>query len=83
MSVPKYRRLRFRRGCDAVDHVLHAVGMVIAPVSATPVLSIVEDIGSLMLTLAAFVVPVLAALGVIALAVLILTEWRRRRRRGG
>jgi hypothetical protein len=116
----------------AVDHVLHAAGMVIAPVSGAalftgqtgadtdvptlvaialggsvaasihagratirpvstvgtagvgnPVLSIVEDIGSLMLTLAAFVVPVLAALGVIALAVLILTAWRRRRRRGG
>ena len=116
----------------AVDHVLHAAGMVIAPVSGAalftgqtgadtdvptlvaialggsvaasihagratirpvstvgtaglgnPVLSIVEDIGSLMLTLAAFVVPVLAALGVIALAALILTAWRRRRRRLG
>src|SRR5215204_4756289 len=116
----------------AVDHVLHAAGTVIAPVSGAalftgqtgaktdlptlvavvlggsvaasihagratirpvstvgtggignPILSLVEDIGSAVLTLAAFVVPVLAALGVIALVVLILSMWRRRRHRGG
>ena len=116
----------------AVDHVLHAAGTVIAPVSGAalftgqtgadtdlptlvavalggsvaasihagraiirpvstvgtggvgnPILSMLEDIGSVVLTLAAFVVPVLAALGVIALVVLIVVAWRRRRRRGG
>jgi Domain of unknown function (DUF4126) len=116
----------------AVDHVLHAAGTVIAPVSGAalftgqtgadtdlptfaavalggsvaasihagratirpvstvgtgglgnPILSMLEDIGSVVLTLAAFVVPVLAALGVVALVVLIVVAWRRRRRRGG
>jgi hypothetical protein len=115
----------------AVDHVLHAVGNVIAPASGAalfagqtgvetdlptiaaillggataesihagratirplstaatgglgnPVLSALEDLGSLGLMLAAFVVPVLALLAVIALAGLILVAWRRRRRPG-
>jgi uncharacterized iron-regulated membrane protein len=48
---------------------------------ANPVLSLIEDIGALGLTLAAFIVPVLAALAVLALAALILIAWRRRRRR--
>jgi hypothetical protein len=114
----------------AVDHVLHAAGTVIAPVSgaalftgqtgtdtdlptlaaillggsvaasihagratirpmatvgtgglANPVLSLIEDLGSLALVLAAFIVPVLAAIAVIALGVLILLARRRRRRR--
>jgi Domain of unknown function (DUF4126) len=43
-----------------------------------PVLSLLEDIGSLGLTLAAFVVPVLAAVAVIGLVVLIVVMWRRR-----
>jgi hypothetical protein len=47
-----------------------------------PVLSLFEDLGSLGLTLAAFILPVLAALAVLALAVLILVFWRRRRRGG-
>jgi Domain of unknown function (DUF4126) len=115
----------------AVDHVLHAVGNVIAPASGAalftgqtgletdlptlgaillgagtaesvhagraairpistvttagfgnPVLSVFEDLGSLGLTLAAFVLPVLAAFAVLALAVLIVVFWRRRRRGG-
>jgi hypothetical protein len=113
----------------AVDHVLHAIGTVVAPASgaalftgqtgletdlptlaaillgagtaesihagraairplstattgglANPVLSALEDLGSLGLMLAAFVVPVLALLAVVALAVLIVVAWRRRRR---
>jgi hypothetical protein len=109
------------------DHVLHAVGTVIAPVSGAalftgqtgpdtdlptlaavllggsvaasihagratvrpistvgtaglgnPVLSLIEDLASLGLVVAAFIVPVLAALAVIALAALILLAWRRR-----
>lgn len=69
---------------------IHAGRATIRPVSTVgtggignPILSLVEDIGSAVLTLAAFVVPVLAALGVIALVVLILSMWRRRRHRGG
>ncbi len=110
----------------AVDHVLHSVGTVIAPISGTvlftgetdaslivsliaggstaeavhaarsavrplstlgtggignPVLSLLEDIGSALLTLFAFVVPVLAVLAVVALLVLGLVLWRRTRRR--
>jgi hypothetical protein len=114
----------------AVDHVLHAVGTVIAPVSGAvlftgqtggetdlptiaaillgggtaeaihsgraairpvstvttagignPVLSALEDLGSLGLMLAAFIVPVLAVLAAIALAVAIAVAWRRRPRR--
>jgi hypothetical protein len=115
----------------AVDHVLHAIGTVVAPASGAvlftgqtgldtdlptlaaillggttaesihagraairpistattagignPVLSLIEDLGSLGLTLAAFLLPVLAALAVLALAVLIAVFWRRRRRGG-
>ena len=69
---------------------IHAGRATIRPIStvgtagmANPVLSLIEDAGSLVLTLAAFLVPVLALLGVIALVVLILVLWRRRRRRGG
>ena len=113
----------------AVDHVLHAIGTVVAPASGAalftgqtgletdlptlaaillgagpaeaihagraairplstattgglgnPVLSALEDIGSLGLMLAAFVVPALAALAVVALVVLIVVAWRRRPR---
>ena len=116
----------------AVDHVLHAVGTVVAPASGAalfagqtgletdlptvaaillgagtaesihagratirplstattaglgnPVLSIIEDLGSLGLMLAAFVAPALAALAVVALVVLILVAWRRRHRAPG
>jgi Domain of unknown function (DUF4126) len=115
----------------AVDHVLHAIGTVVAPASGAalftgqtgletdlptlgaillgagtaesvhagraairpistattaglgnPVLSVLEDLGSLGLTLMAFLVPLLAAVAVIALAVLIVVLWRRRRRGG-
>src|SRR5215210_4668243 len=115
----------------AVDHVLHAIGTVVAPASGAalftgqtgadtdlptlaaillggstaasihagratvrpistvttagmgnPMLSLFEDLGSLGLTLAAFIVPVLAALAAIALAVLLAVFWRRRRRGG-
>ena len=69
---------------------IHAGRATIRPIStvgtagvANPVLSLVEDAGSIVLTLAAFLVPVLAVLGVIALVVIILVLWRRRRRRGG
>lgn len=69
---------------------IHAGRATIRPIStvgtagmANPVLSLIEDAGSLVLTLAAFLVPVLALLGVIALVVVILVLWRRRRRRGG
>jgi len=69
---------------------IHAGLATIRPIStvgtagmANPVLSLIEDAGSLGLTLAAFLVPVLAFLGVIALVVLIVVLWRRRRRRGG
>ena len=110
----------------AVDHVLHSVGTVVAPISGTilftgetdaslivsllaggstaeavhaartavrplstvttggignPVLSLLEDLGSALLTLFAFVVPVLAVLAVVALLVLGLVLWRRARRR--
>jgi hypothetical protein len=116
----------------AVDHVLHAIGTVVAPASGAalftgqtgletdiptvlaillgagtaesihagratlrplstattggignPVLSALEDIGSLGLMVAAFVVPVLAVLAAIALGVLIVVAWRRGRRRAG
>jgi hypothetical protein len=110
----------------AVDHVLHLVGTVIAPISGTvlfagetdaslilsilaggstaeavhaaraavrplatvgtggianPVLSLLEDLGSAVLTLFAFVVPVLAVLAVVGVIVFGLALWRRRRRR--
>jgi hypothetical protein len=67
---------------------IHAGRATIRPISTVgtagfgnPVLSLLEDLGSLGLTLAAFVIPVLAALAVVALVVLILVAWRRRRRR--
>jgi hypothetical protein len=110
----------------AVDHVLHSIGTVIAPISGTvlfagetdaslivsllaggstagavhaarsavrplstvttggignPVLSLLEDLGSALLTLFAFVVPVLAVLAVVAVLVLGLVLWRRARLR--
>jgi hypothetical protein len=110
----------------AVDHALHSIGTVIAPISGTalftgetdatlvvsllaggstagavhlvrsavrplstvttagignPVLSLLEDLGSGLLTLFAFVVPVLAVLAVVGLLVLGLVLWRRRRKR--
>jgi hypothetical protein len=45
------------------------------------VLSALEDLGSIGLTLAAFVLPVLALLMVLGLLVAMLLLWRRRRRR--
>jgi hypothetical protein len=110
----------------SVDHVLHGVGTVVAPLSGTvlftgetdaslvvsllaggstagavhaaratirplstvttfgagnPVLSLLEDAGSALLTLFAFVVPVLAALCVVGVLVLGVVAWRRRGRR--
>ena len=114
----------------AVDHVLHTIGTVVAPVSGAvlftgqtgveddlptlvaallgagtaesihagraairplstvgtggignPVLSLLEDAGSALLTIAAFVVPVLALLLVVALAVALVLAWRQARRR--
>jgi len=110
----------------AVDHVLHSIGTVIAPISGTilftgetdasllvsllaggttaeavhaaraavrplstvgtagignPLLSLLEDLGSALLTLLALVVPVLAVLGVVAVLVLGLVLWWRGRRR--
>ncbi|MBA3262441.1 MAG: DUF4126 domain-containing protein [Thermoleophilaceae bacterium] len=108
----------------AVDHVLHGIGTVIAPVSGTvlftgetdaslvvsavaggstagaihaaraalrplstaatlgianPVLSLLEDLGSATLVLFAFVLPVLAVLLLVALAIVGALVWRRRR----
>ena len=110
----------------AVDHVLHSIGTVIAPISGTilftgetdasllvsliaggttaeavhaarsavrplstvgtagignPVLSLLEDLGSALLTLFAFIVPVLAVLAVLAVLVLGLVLWRKGRRK--
>jgi hypothetical protein len=114
----------------AVDHVLHAIGTVVAPVSGAvlftgqtgvdtdlptlaavvlgagtaetvhagraavrplstagtggignPILSLLEDIGSAVLVVMAFVVPVLALLLVIALLAALFAGWRRLRRR--
>jgi LPXTG-motif cell wall-anchored protein len=48
---------------------------------ANPVLSLLEDVGSAVLTLFAFVVPILAVVGVAAVLVLGLVLWRKRRRR--
>jgi hypothetical protein len=113
----------------AVDHVLHAVGTVVAPISGAvlftgqtgvdtdlptlaavglgagtaetvhagraavrplstagtggmgnPILSLVEDIGSGLLVLLAFAVPVLAFLAVLALLLALFAGWRRLRR---
>ena len=67
---------------------VHAARAAIRPVSTVatagignPVLSLLEDLGSALLTLFAFVVPVLAVLALIAGLVLALLIWRRRRRR--
>jgi hypothetical protein len=110
----------------AVDHVLHSIGTVIAPISGTilftgetdasplvsliaggttagvvhaarsavrplstvgtagignPVLSLLEDLGSALLTLFAFVLPVLGVLAVVAVLVLAFVLWRGGRRR--
>jgi hypothetical protein len=110
----------------AVDHVLHSIGTVVAPISGTilftgetdasllvsliaggttaeavhaarsavrplstvgtagignPVLSLLEDLGSALLTLFAFIVPVLAVLAVVAVLGLGLVLWRKGRRR--
>jgi hypothetical protein len=117
----------------AVDHVLHAIGTVVAPLSGAalftgqagaetdfptlvsvllgagtaetihagraairpastagsagmgnPVLSLLEDAGSAALTLAAFVIPVIAFAVALGLLVTIVLAWRRlRRRRAG
>jgi hypothetical protein len=113
----------------AVDHVLHAIGTVIAPLSGAAlfagqtgaetdiptlvaviaggttaeavhagraalrpastvttgglgnaILSVIEDVGSGLLTLFAFVVPLLALLLVIALLAALVVLWRRARR---
>jgi Domain of unknown function (DUF4126) len=65
---------------------IHAGRATIRPISTVgtagmgnPVLSLIEDLGALGLTLAAFIVPVLAVIAVIALVVLIVVLWRRRR----
>jgi len=110
----------------AVDHLLHTVGTVIAPISGTvlftgetdasllvsliaggttaeavhaarsavrplstvgtagignPALSLLEDLGSGLLTLFAFILPVLAVVAVAAVLALGLVLWRRGRRR--
>jgi Domain of unknown function (DUF4126) len=114
----------------AVDHVLHVIGTVVAPVSGAvlftgqtgvdtdiptlaaivlgagtaetvhagraavrpistagtagagnPILSLLEDIGSALLVVLAFVLPVLALLLVVALLVMLFLGWRRLRRR--
>jgi hypothetical protein len=68
---------------------IHAGRATIRPLSTAatagignPLLSLVEDLGALALTIAAFVVPVLAALAVVTLGVLLLVLWRRRHRGG-
>jgi hypothetical protein len=117
----------------AVDHVLHAIGNVVAPLSGAalfagqagadtdiptllsvllgagtaetihagraairpastattagvgnPILSLLEDAGSAALTVAAFVVPVIAFAAAVGLVVTVVVAWRRlRRRRAG
>jgi hypothetical protein len=113
----------------AVDHVLHAIGTVVAPLSGAvlfagqagvdtdiptllsvllgagtaetvhagraairpassattagvgnPILSLVEDAGSVALTVAAFVIPVIAFAVALGLVVTIVLAWRRLRR---
>ena len=66
---------------------VHIARSALRPVSTVttagvgnPVLSLLEDAGSALLTLFAFVVPVLAVLAVVAVLVLGLVLWRRRRR---
>lgn len=67
---------------------VHAARSAVRPLSTVttggignPVLSLLEDLGSALLTLFAFVVPVLAVLAVVAVLVLGLVLWRRARRR--
>ena len=67
---------------------VHLARAAIRPVSTVatagvgnPVLSLIEDTGSALLTLFAFVVPVLAVLAVVGVLVLAVVLWRRRRRR--
>ena len=75
----------------ATAESIHAGRATIRPISTAttagfgnPLLSLIEDLGSLGLTLAAFVIPVLAARAVIALAVLLIgVGLRLRRRRAG
>ena len=66
---------------------VHAARAAIRPVSTlttagigNPVLSLLEDLGSAVLTLFAFVVPVLAVLAVLGVLVLALVLWLRRKR---
>ena len=66
---------------------VHLARSALRPVSTVttagvgnPVLSLLEDAGSALLTLFAFVVPVLAVLAVVAVLVVGLVLWRRRRR---
>lgn len=70
---------------------VHAVRSAVRPLSTVttagvgnPVLSLLEDLGSALLTLFAFVVPVLAVLALVGVLVLGLVLWRRgTRRRAG
>jgi hypothetical protein len=66
---------------------VHAARSAVRPLSTVttagignPVLSLLEDLGSALLTLLAFVVPVLAVLAVAGMLVLGLILWRRRKR---
>jgi hypothetical protein len=66
---------------------VHAARSAVRPLStvttagiANPVLSLLEDLGSAVLTLLAFVVPILSVAAVAAVVVLGLVLWRRRRR---
>ena len=67
---------------------MHAARSALRPLSTVttagvgnPVLSLLEDLGSALLTLFAFVVPVLAVVAVLGVLVLGLVLWRRRRKR--
>jgi Domain of unknown function (DUF4126) len=50
--------------------------------AGNPILSLIEDAGSALLTVMAFVLPLLAAVLVIALLLALWLLWRRMRRRG-
>lgn len=67
---------------------IHAARSAVRPVSTAttggvgnPVLSLGEDIGSFLLTVVAFVLPVLALLMVVALGVALVSAWTKLRRR--
>ena len=67
---------------------VHAARSAVRPLSTVttggignPVLSLLEDLGSALLTLFAFVVPVLAVLALVGVLLLGLVLWRRGRRR--